>query len=112
MGPPARDLRYGWFAVSRAKGPMLLPTREEAPADPQRKQKQRHTLQFIRANQPQTNGGTVLAPFGRLPCHHIPCDTANQQPHTVPPISDIPQPKLLGKGGHAEYQPDQQDRHS
>ena len=57
MGPPARDLRYGWFAVSRAKGPMLLPTREEAPADPQRKQKQRHTLQFIRANQPQTNGG-------------------------------------------------------
>ena len=24
MGPPARDLRYGWFTVSRAKGPMLL----------------------------------------------------------------------------------------
>ena len=24
MGPPARDLRYGWFTGSRAKGPMLL----------------------------------------------------------------------------------------
>ena len=24
MGPPARDLRYGWFTISRAKGPMLL----------------------------------------------------------------------------------------